>query len=176
MATAAAVYARALFEAAQEKAQTEGVLTELNEFSELAERIPALAAVVRGSGIDPVVRRSIMSDLTKAAQLSELSARFLDILVVKNRAVALPEILKEFSTMVEASCGVLSGELRSAVELNTEEVAVLSGALGKKVGSKVKLSLTVDPNLLGGVVAVVGGKTFDASLRTQLERFRNELI
>jgi F0F1-type ATP synthase delta subunit len=38
----------------------------------------------------------------------------------------------------------------------------------------VKLKPEVDASLLGGVVATVAGRTFDASLRTQLERFKNQ--
>jgi len=33
----------------------------------------------------------------------------------------------------------------------------------------------IDPSLIGGVVAQVGGLVFDGSLRTQLERLRNNL-
>ena len=66
--------------------------------------------------------------------------------------------------------------MKSAVEFSADELNVLGAALAKRVGAKVRLTQMVDPSFLGGVVATVGGKIFDASLRTQIERFRNELI
>lgn len=176
MASVAAVYAKALFETAQEKGQTDRVLSELSEFAAAAATNSALSAVLSGMGMDPVARRKVLKDLASAADLSPLSAKFLDVLAEKNRAMALTEMVKELSLLVEESRGVVTGELKSAVELSADEISVLSAALGKKIGAKVKLAPSVEPSLLGGVVATVGGKTFDASLRTQLERFRNELI
>lgn len=176
MATVAAVYAKALFEVAQEKKQTESVLAELSELVEISKRNPSLSAVLSGKGIDPGLRTSILNEIANSAGLSQLSVRFLEILIGRNRASALEEIVNELATMVDVSRGVVTGELKSAVELSGDEVSVLSAALAKKVGANVKLKTSVDPSLLGGVVAVVGGKTFDASLRTQLERFKNELI
>jgi F-type H+-transporting ATPase subunit delta len=176
MASVAAVYAKALFEIAEEKGLTDRILAELTDFSASSETVPALQAVVSGMGMDPVARRAVLKNLAVASDLSPLTTKFLDVLVLKNRAILLPELTKEFSILVENSRGVITGELKSAVELSSDEIAVLSAALGKKVGAKVKLEPSIDPSLLGGVVAVVGGKTFDASLRTQLERFRNELI
>jgi len=176
MATVAKVYARALFEVAQEKKLTEQVLTELSEFVETSKRSSSLLALLSGKGIDPGVRQSVLKEVMSSAGLSGLSARFLDLLVTRNRASALSEIVAEFAAMVDSARGVVAGELRSAIELSNEEVSVLSAALAKKVGASVKLKTSVDPSLLGGVVAVVGGKTFDASLKTQLERFKNELI
>jgi F-type H+-transporting ATPase subunit delta len=78
--------------------------------------------------------------------------------------------------MIEASQGVLTGKVTSAVELSAEELDVLGAAIAKRVGSRVKLKPEVDASLLGGVVATVAGRTFDASLRTQLERFKNQNI
>lgn len=176
MATVAAVYARALFEVAQEKKETEQVLAELTDFMETGKRNSSLNAVLIGKGIDPQVRQSIVREISIAGGLSALSTRFLEVLVKGNRAAALEGIVAEFSVLVDTSRGVIAGELKSAVELSNEEVTVLSAALTKKVGASVKLKTSVDPSLLGGVVAVVGGKTFDASLKTQLERFKNELI
>jgi F-type H+-transporting ATPase subunit delta len=40
----------------------------------------------------------------------------------------------------------------------------------------VELSVSVDPELLGGVVATIGSTVYDGSVRTQLQRMRQELV
>ncbi len=36
--------------------------------------------------------------------------------------------------------------------------------------------MSVDPGLLGGVVAKIGSTVYDGSVKTQLERLRQELV
>ena len=43
-------------------------------------------------------------------------------------------------------------------------------------GKKVDMAVEHDPSLLGGVVAKVGDVVYDGSLRTQLERIRQDLF
>jgi F-type H+-transporting ATPase subunit delta len=37
------------------------------------------------------------------------------------------------------------------------------------------LSVSVDPELLGGIVATIGSTVYDGSVKTQLQRMRKEL-
>lgn len=176
MATVASVYAKAIFEVAGERGEVDAVAGELKSFWEMCETSPALRAVLAGPGINPNSRSAVLADILVAGKSGELVARFLRALSERGRISALPEILKKLEVMMDGSKGVLSGTVSSAVELTQDEISVLSAALTKRVGKKVKLSPAVDASLLGGVVAVVGGRTFDASLKTQIERFKNELI
>ncbi len=176
MATIASVYANAVFEVAQEKKQLESVVQELKEFAEALQTSAALRASLGGAGVDPQKRLAILGDVMNALSMSPLVKRFLEVLASKGRILVVPEILQDLETRMEADRGIVSGHVRSAVELSPDELAVLSKALEKRVGKKIRLAQSTDPNLLGGVVATVAGKTFDASLRTQIERFRNELI
>jgi F-type H+-transporting ATPase subunit delta len=176
MATVGSVYAKAIFELASEKKEVEGVSKQLQEFWANVRPHASLVSALTGPSVDAKSRRAILADVNKQLNVTGLAARLLDLLASRGRLGALPSILDELESMVEASQGVLRGKIRSAVELSPEDVASLSGALGKRVGQRVKLSQSVDPSLLGGVVATVAGRTFDASLRTQIERFKNELI
>lgn len=176
MATVASVYARAIFEGARERGELDAVACELREFWSLCGSNKALSSVLTGPAIDPADRKAVLVEVISGAELGKLSSRFLHILSARGRLAAMPGILSELSTLMDSAGGVVAGEVRSAVELSSDEIAILGASLSKKVGKKVRLRALVDPTLLGGVVAVVAGKTFDASLRTQMERFKNELI
>lgn len=176
MSSVAKVYAKALFELGQEKGQLEAIQKDLKSFNELAGSHEALKAVLSGSGFNPNARKAVLLDVLKSLEVNKVIASLLELLVARGRMAALSQISDELEALVQKSQGVQAGQVRSAVELSAEELAVLSSALSKRVGGKVKLTQTVDASLLGGMVATVGGKTFDASLRSQLERFKNELI
>lgn len=176
MATVSSVYAKAVFELGKEKNQLDTILAEIKSFAELVQSNSQLKAVLSGSGFDPNARRAVLDAILQSVKVSGIVHKLFELLVARGRMDALPDLVKELEALVEASHGVQVGVVTSAIELGQEEVNVLANTLAKRIGSKVKLTQKVDPTLLGGMVATVSGKTYDASLRTQLERFKNELI
>lgn len=176
MATVSSVYAKAVFELGKEKNELDTILAEIKSFAELVQSNSQLKAVLSGSGFDPNARRAVLDAILQSVKVSGIVHKLFELLVARGRMDALPDLVKELEALVEASHGVQVGVVTSAIELGQEEVNVLANTLAKRIGSKVKLTQKVDPTLLGGMVATVSGKTYDASLRTQLERFKNELI
>ncbi len=176
MATVGSVYAKAVFELAREKNSVDGVAQQLRAFWEACRSHRALSAALTGPTVETRARQAILSDLLSSLEVSGLAKKLLELLAERGRLAELPQIMDQLDAMIESSQGIMAGRVRSAVELSADEVNVLSNALAKRVGKRVRLDQEVDPSLLGGVVATVAGRTFDASLRTQIERFKNELI
>jgi len=176
MATIGSVYARAVFEMAGPSGQVEGVARQLREFQEAVGSHGGLRSALAGPASQSASRVAILEDISAPLGISGLAKKLLGLLASRGRISYVPEIIEQLEAMIEAAQGVMVGKVRSAVELSSDEVSVLSASLAKKVGGRVRLTQEVDPSLLGGVVAIVGGRTFDASLRTQIERFKNELI
>lgn len=176
MATVASVYAKAVFQLAQERGAVDAVLSDMRAFLEMSESNPSLREVLGGPSFNPNARKSVLDQVLLAAGIKGSVARLLELLVARGRFSTFGALVQEFERFVEESQGIRSGSVRSAVELTAEELTVLGAALAKRIGGRVRLSQKVDPSLLGGVVATVNGKTFDASLKTQLDRFKSELI
>ena len=57
----------------------------------------------------------------------------------------------------------------------TTSASACAARCGRQTGKQVELEEGVDPSLLGGVVASVGGMVFDGSLRTQLAQLHGSL-
>ena len=66
--------------------------------------------------------------------------------------------------------GEVGAEVVSAVALSPEQLEGVQQQLATAVGQTVKLSTTVDRNLLGGLVVRVGSRMLDASIRTKLQQ------
>jgi F-type H+-transporting ATPase subunit delta len=176
MASVGSVYAKAVYEVAQDSGQMDRAFKDLKSFLEALNGHSALKEALSGAGINPQSRRAILDQVASSMELGDTAKRLLTLLANKGRMAYLGAIVSELEAMIERAQGIIPGRVRTAVELSQEELSVLSASLAKRVGGRVKLSQTVDPNLLGGVVATVAGRTFDASLRTQIERFKSELI
>jgi F-type H+-transporting ATPase subunit delta len=63
----------------------------------------------------------------------------------------------------------------SAEPLAKDELGRVTDALSKISGKQVLVTTTVDPALIGGLVARVGDMVFDGTLRTQLNQLKESL-
>jgi F-type H+-transporting ATPase subunit delta len=84
-------------------------------------------------------------------------------------------IRDEFNRLADEAAGRVRAEVRSANPLRDEQRARLVDALARRTGKNIELTMHVDPSLIGGAIATVGGLVFDGSLRTQLSQLRSTL-
>ena len=65
--------------------------------------------------------------------------------------------------------------MTSAHELSPAEQNDINVAMTRRLGTKVDLSLTVDPDLIGGVIIRAGDTVIDASIRGRLHELKQRL-
>jgi F-type H+-transporting ATPase subunit delta len=66
--------------------------------------------------------------------------------------------------------------VKTVYEFSEEQKRVLTEYLEKTLDKKVRLTFTIDEDLIGGFVAKAGDTLFDASLQHQLELLKNQLL
>ena len=69
----------------------------------------------------------------------------------------------------------MSATATTAVELSPNDRDGLAGSLSKRLGREVRLTATVDPAIIGGLVLRFGDHVIDASLATRLQQLRRKL-
>jgi F-type H+-transporting ATPase subunit delta len=168
------VYARALFEAAQEKGRLEAVRDQLEQVVAAAAEVPELRELLRNPQLDPRARAAALEDVLAGGD--ELLRNFLLVLVDKGRIGELEVIAEEFERLVAAFEGVLSAELTTAIELSDDDERRLLKQIEDASGRKVEATRHVDPGLIGGIVLQVGSHRLDASVRGRLDRLRRTLV
>ena len=168
------VYAKALFEAAQEQGKLEPVGEQLGQLVEAEREVPELRELLRNPQLDPRARRAALEDVLGGTE--ELLRNFLLVLSDKGRAGQLEEIAAEFERLVAEAAGIVHAELTTAVELSDDEADKLLGQIEQASGRKVEATRAVDPDLIGGIVLQVGSHRLDASVRGRLDRLRRQLV
>ncbi|MDP9343555.1 MAG: F0F1 ATP synthase subunit delta [Actinomycetota bacterium] len=145
---------------------------ELFRFSRLVESNPRL----RSALTDPV-----LPDESKRALLDDLLAGRVSVatLTLVHHAIARPgdpvEAIQELADRAAARRDRVVVEARTAVPLDGERRQRLAAALARAVGRQVDLEVTVDPSIVGGVVARMGDEVIDGSIRRKLELARERL-
>jgi F-type H+-transporting ATPase subunit delta len=117
----------------------------------------------------------MLTDLAAALALSEGMCKFLGLVLSKDRIGYLSQIEETYRRLADDLSGVLRATVTSAVALDEAQKQAIGASLEKQTGKKVALNVNVDPRLIGGVQAEIGGRLFDGSVRTQLQRIEESL-
>jgi F-type H+-transporting ATPase subunit delta len=167
-------YARALFEAAQERGRLEHVSTQLGDFVAAVRNVPELRNVLRNPELDPETKAGLVDELMGGAD--ELLRNFLRLSAEKGRIGDVEEIASEFERFVADLERRLTVELTTAYELSDEEAGGIITRIEEASGRKVEATRKVDKNIIGGLIVQAGSMRVDASVRGRLERLRRELV
>ena len=177
MRTSAATrrYARAIFELAREDDRVTEVRREFSELSEVVAESKELRTALL-TPLHPVEeRKKVLNALAERLNLSTRVRNFLAFLVDKRRLIALAAIHEEYERLADELSGRLIAEVRTATPLDEDQQTRLRGALSGATGRDVELEVTLEPELIGGAIAKVGGLIFDGTLRAQLAQLRTNL-
>jgi F-type H+-transporting ATPase subunit delta len=135
-----------------------------------------MAAFFGNPGILLRQKEQVLRSLSKRMKLSPLVARFLDLLLSRDRMQALPAVARIYGDLVNKRLGRVQAAVTTAVPLARDLNERLRRRMAEVLGKTVLLEPRVDPAILGGVVVQVDSTVYDGSLRTQLSRLREHLL
>lgn len=117
-------------------------------------------------------RKKVLTQLAKDNAFDDLATSFLGLLVEKDRLPQLPSIARAFRAEVDTKVGRVRATIVTAKALDSKDLTAIVAGLEKKTGKKVLPDVEVDPSLIAGVQARIGGLVYDATVRAQLERMK----
>jgi F-type H+-transporting ATPase subunit delta len=174
--TAAHRYAKALFEVAlAEKTDLDAVEQQLAGFVELQTKHVTLGKLLLNPAVPAPRKRAAMEALVKAAASLPVIARLMVLLAERDRLVLLPDLLAAYRDRLLEHLKIVQADVTTATPLDAGRSAAIEKSLEKATGKTVRLSSHVDANIIGGLVARVGGTVYDASVARQLERIKQRL-
>jgi len=129
--------------------------------------------------LDPAVPRNVRTTVLRTlAEQNEMPAQvgnFLATVVEHQRSSSLASIAEVFHEEREKAAGIVPAEITTASPLTEQLKERTLRALEQMTGRKVRLTASVEPDILGGAVTRIGSKVYDGSLRTQLAQLRRKM-
>ncbi len=167
-------YAQALYELAAEKncfADTEKDLLQIKEVYGASDDF---ARILNHPRINADAKKAFLSSLF-SGKLSAITENFLYFIIDKNREMYLADIIDEYIRLADKARNIAKATVYSAFELDQASLQKINDRLNQIMKKDVVVDSEVQPDLLGGLVIRIGDTVYDASVKNNLNRLRNQL-
>lgn len=173
---AALRYARALFDVAlKEGSSLERLETELAAFVDLFTQHELLGRVLLNPAVPAPRKRAAVAELTATLAVAPVLSKLLVLIAERDRLILLPDVLSSYRDRLLDYQRVVRAEVITATPLSDGHAEAIAGRLAQVTGRRVIVASRVDPSIIGGIIARIGGTVYDASVTRQLERIRVRL-
>ena len=166
-------YARAMFDVARAEGDLARIGDELFRFARALEGSDELREALTDPHLPASRRQQIVEDLL-GGKADPSTIALVGMAVGTGRARELPAIIDSLVAMSAAQANRAVAEVRSAIDLTDDQRTRLAAAIESATGKQVEVKVVVDPTILGGIVTTVGDTVLDGSVRTRLERLKQQ--
>lgn len=173
ISTIARPYAVAAYKLGREK-KTLGKWSEMLGFAAAVANDAQIKAYIQ----DPkVVSSDLLATFLKVCgdNLNENGQNLIKVLVEYGRLSILPEIYSAFEALKAQDEGTLDAEIIAAAKISAADTKDLVKRLEAKFGKKIEASVSIDPEIIGGIKIIVGDTVIDASIKGQLQNLAYSL-
>ena len=155
-------------------AQLEQSLEDLRSLAALVRPGTRLGSFLTSPEVPPDAKRALLKKAHEGRVLRSVEV-FADLLLRKKRLVLADTIVTDFEALVSRAKGLQVAHVFSAVPLTAAETGRLHAELETFTKSKIVLTASVDPSLIGGAYVRIGDHIVDRSVRSLLQTIANQL-
>ena len=164
-------YAMAAIEVAEEdggQSSVDALAQGLKAFANAYQSSDSLKEILSNPALKDH-RHAVMEKVLSALNLSPLTTKMVNLLVARDRVEHIADIVTYVEEMADAKAKRVHAEIVSAIDLTNDQKVRIAKALEKKFAKKTEIQLSIDPEILGGLICRVGDFAIDNSVRHQLK-------
>ena len=168
LASAPGRYAAALFSLAEESGSLDAVSRDMQGLAEMLRASPELRFALANPDFRQEHKRRALAGICERTGAHRLTRNCIGVLARRGRLALLGEVAGCFRRLLAGRRRERQAELVSAHPLSPERRSRIQALLEEAVGGRIRLSASVDPDLLSGLALRLGSLLIDCSLRTRL--------
>ncbi|CAG8294718.1 unnamed protein product [Penicillium salamii] len=173
-------YATALYTASSKSSALDQTARAIATLGETLKADKKLVNILGAPTLSNADKKSIVEELAKVAGADKagIVQNFLETLAENNRLGSLNGVCEKFGTLMGAHRGEIDLNITSAQELDAKTLTRLEKAVSKSEysqGQKLKVVAKVNPELVGGLVVEIGGRTVDLSVSSKIAKMNKAL-
>lgn len=175
LANTAKKYAEALFEVTENLNTTNSVIDDVNLISDTFCENSELRTFMS----NPIIKLEDKKDAIKQifeGKVSETAINLLYLLADNSRSDAISEIKNAYIELNNQKQNLMTVKAVTAVEMKDYLKEKLKRKLEEKLSKQVEIEYSIDPEIVGGMIVEIDGKTIDNSVVTKLKNIKKQLI
>lgn len=170
-------YARAFIDVAAEQGSIDTFGSDLHRVLDASRSgASALFRTLSNPVFTKQERKAALDAILPRLSVHPLVRNLLHLLIDNGRFAALADIAEIYGELADERANRARVLVETAEPMTPQLEAEVRAALERVTGKQVVLETRVNPELIGGVVAYVGGKVYDASVRARLQDIKQRLI
>jgi F-type H+-transporting ATPase subunit delta len=169
-------YARALSELCDASGDHVQVGQELQAFADTYRDSAELQGVLKNPTVDLALKQSVLSAVLNKLNTQKGTHNFLLVLLDRGRIEVVEDVAKAFQAIVDIAAKRLRATVTSSVPMADSDLDRVRTALGRLTGQTVTLDARVDAELIGGAQVQIGNVLLDSSIRSHLDKLRDQLV
>ncbi len=172
----ARVYAEALLATATNAKLADTIGDELTAVADgVLKPNPEIVAFLDSAAISRAAKQPIIGTAFDK-NASDLFKKFLGVLNQNGRLGLIRDIAAAYAALRDVQANRIRIKVRTASPLNDSQLESLRSTLATTLKQEPILAVTVEPELLGGLVVQIGDRVYDTSVRSRLETLRTHLM
>lgn len=168
--------AQAFADAFPQLADLKTARRELDLLAGLVRENKDLRRILANPVVPPRSKEKAMQALAERIRAGKPVRVFLAALGQAKALRLLPEISPALGKIVDRREGIHEVKVTSASPIDPAVRDRLMTALTRLAGGGIRLMVSVDPTLLGGLIVEMSGTIYDGSLKTSLGRLKSEML
>ena len=173
--SAAGRYATALFELARDGDALDQAEKDMQALGEALEASEDLRRLIRSPLYGRDEQARAMAAVAEMMGLSDLVRKTVGLMAHRRRLFMLDDVIAIFARLMAAHRGEITAEVVAARKMSDAQRDALAETLKDAIGREVRLNVTVDEEIIGGLVVRVGSKMIDTSIRSRLSALQNAM-
>jgi len=167
-------YARAMFNVAKDQNLLDHVHADMELLGHASEKIPAFRNFLENPVMTPSAKKKLLHNMFEGS-VSKVTIDFLDLILKNNRLSFINGIARQFGDQYRKFKGITSAILTTAEDIDESTRNNIKQLILVDTKNKVLLEEKNNNEIIGGFILQVDDKQIDASVRTQLNKIKNEL-
>ena len=165
-------YATALFDLAEDQKKLDAVADDLRQVESMLDDSEDLRSLVQSPVISREDQQKGLVAVLDKMEAQDLTKKFVGYVAANRRAFALRAMIKGYLAALAERRGEVTAEVTTAKKLTKTRLTAIEKALKEAIGSKVTVTPTVNPDIIGGMIVKVGSRMVDSSVSTQLQKLK----
>jgi F-type H+-transporting ATPase subunit delta len=165
-------YAQAVFEIALESNKLKVWQSNLTKIAKLVQD-DEFVLLAENPKIQFDLKTKLVQE--RLRKINPMALNLVYLLISKGRLKTASQISDEYNRLLNEHYGIKNAEVTTAIPLDNMEREKLGQNLEALVGKKVSMNVQVNPDILGGFIAIIDDSLIDGSIRNKLEMLKKSL-